>query len=58
MQVLSLHPGKTLQQVQAATGFKVDAAPNLTETPTPSEAELSLLREEVDPLGYVLRRGG
>jgi glutaconate CoA-transferase, subunit B len=56
MHVLSLHPGKTLQQVQAATGFKVEAAPTLTDTPAPSEQHLCLLREEVDPLGFVLNR--
>jgi glutaconate CoA-transferase, subunit B len=58
MQVLSLHPGKTLDQVRSATGFKLEVSEKLTETPEPSEAELCLLREEVDPLGYVLRRGG
>src|SRR5262245_9413466 len=52
MQVLSLHPGKSLEQVQSATGFKLEAAETLTQTPEPSEDELSLLREEVDPLGY------
>jgi glutaconate CoA-transferase subunit B len=58
MQVLSLHPGKMLQQVQAATGFRLEVSEKPAETPAPSEEELCLLRVEVDPLGYVLRRGG
>jgi glutaconate CoA-transferase subunit B len=58
MQVLSLHPGKTKDQVQTATGFRLEISGTLNETPTPSEMELCLLREEVDPQGYVLRRGG
>jgi glutaconate CoA-transferase, subunit B len=58
MQLLSLHPGVTLQQVKAATGFTLDVSERLAETPAPSDEELRLLREEVDPQGYVLRRGG
>jgi len=56
MMPLSLHPGKTLEQVQAATGFKLEPAENLGKTQEPTAEELRLLREEVDPLGYVLRR--
>jgi glutaconate CoA-transferase subunit B len=58
MRVLSLHPGVTLAQVHAATGFKLEVAESPQETPAPSEEELCLLRNEVDPAGYVLRRGG
>jgi hypothetical protein len=28
------------------------------QTPLPSDEELRILREEVDPVGYILRRGG
>lgn len=58
MLLLSLHPGKTLKQVQDATGFKLEVAENLGVTKEPTAEELRLLREEVDPLGYVLRRAG
>jgi glutaconate CoA-transferase subunit B len=58
MMPLSLHPGKTLKQVQDATGFKLEAAETLEVTQEPTAEELRLLREEVDPLGYVLRRCG
>jgi glutaconate CoA-transferase, subunit B len=56
MMVESLHPGKTLQQVQAATGFKLEAAASVGTTPEPSAEELRILREEVDPLGYIIKR--
>src|SRR5580693_5066044 len=56
MQVRSLHPGVTLEQVQANTGFALAANPSLTTTPAPSAEELRLLREEVDPHRYVLGR--
>jgi glutaconate CoA-transferase, subunit B len=58
MRVLSLHPGVTLAQVRAATSFQLIAAETLTETLSPSAEEIRLLREEVDPAGYVLRRAG
>jgi glutaconate CoA-transferase subunit B len=58
MQVLSLHPGVTLQQVRASTGFALGVAEPLHTTAPPTEAELQLLRDEVDPLGYVIGRCG
>jgi glutaconate CoA-transferase, subunit B len=57
MQVLSLHPGVTMEQVRAATGFAIGAVEPLGLTLPPTEEELRLLREEVDPLGYVIGRG-
>lgn len=58
MMLLSLHPGKTLQQVRDATSFRLEVAENLGTTHEPTADELRMLREEVDPLGYVLRRAG
>ncbi len=51
MRVTSLHAGVTLEQVQKKTGFALGVAPDLTETPPPTDEELRLLREEIDPLG-------
>jgi glutaconate CoA-transferase subunit B len=56
MQVLSLHPGVTFEEVQAATGFALEAVSPLAETPPPGKEELHLLRDEVDPHRYVLGR--
>ena len=58
MRVLSLHPGVTLAQVQAATSFRLEDSDAVTATPTPTDEQLRVLREEVDPAGYVLRRAG
>lgn len=51
LRLVSLHPGVTFDQVQARTGFPLEAASPLGETPPPSPEELRLLREEIDPLG-------
>src|SRR5215207_9681251 len=44
MQVLSLHPGVTMAAVQERTAFPIEAAPDVTETPCPSDEELRILR--------------
>jgi glutaconate CoA-transferase subunit B len=56
MEVRSLHPGVSLEQVRAATGFELGVQEPLSLTPPPSELELRILREEVDPFRYVLGR--
>lgn len=56
MQVLTLHPGVTMEQVQANTGFEIGSVEPVGETLAPSEQELRLLREEVDPLRYIIGR--
>lgn len=56
MQVLSLHPGIRFEQVQSATGFQLETAGKPAATEAPTEAELSILREQVDPHRYILGR--
>lgn len=46
----SLTGGTTGQQVEGATGFPVAVPPDVPETPSPSEQELTAMAE-VDPLG-------
>jgi glutaconate CoA-transferase subunit B len=58
MMPLTLHPGVSLEQVQNATGFALEPSPELGVTEPPTAEELRILREEVDPMGYILRRGG
>ena len=57
MQVLSLHPGVTMEQVRGNTGFELGAAEPLLTTSPPTDEELRILREEVDPRRYVICRG-
>lgn len=49
MHVVSLHPGVTLDEVQAATGFPLFAPTVIPETRTPTADELRLIREVIDP---------
>jgi glutaconate CoA-transferase, subunit B len=55
MELQSLHPGVTLEQVREATAWELRAAEDLTETPAPTEGELRLIREELDPEGAYSR---
>ena len=56
MQVESLHPGVTFEQVQENTGFEMLRGDTVDETKPPQADELRVLREEVDPYGYVIGR--
>jgi acyl CoA:acetate/3-ketoacid CoA transferase beta subunit len=51
MRLVSYHPGVSIAQIQARTGFEVEIAPDVHETPPPSAQELHLLRQVIDPLG-------
>ena len=51
MRLISYHPGVTIDQIQNRTGFEIEIAPDVHETPPPGGEELRLLREEIDPLG-------
>ncbi len=51
MTLLTLHPSVTIDDVRANTGWEPKVADDLGETTPPSDEELRLLREELDPLG-------
>jgi len=46
----SVHPGVTVDEVQAATGFELVITGEVPESVPPSDHELEVLREVVDPL--------
>lgn len=56
MRLRSLHPGATLEQVQAATGFALELADPVESTPPPTDRELKALRDEVDPYRIIIGR--
>ncbi len=56
MEVISLHPGVTLDQVRQNTSFEVGVREPLQTTKPPTEQELKILREEVDPHRYIIGR--
>ena len=51
MRLVSCHPGVSVAEVQAQTGFPLEVAPDVTETPLQTQEQVRLLREEIDPLG-------
>jgi glutaconate CoA-transferase subunit B len=48
LRVVSLHPGVTFDEVQAATGFPLTAVSNIPETPRPTAEQLDIIRR-LDP---------
>jgi glutaconate CoA-transferase subunit B len=56
MQILSLHPGVTLEKVREHTGFELGVQEPLSITNPPGETELHILRDEVDPHRYIIGR--
>jgi glutaconate CoA-transferase subunit B len=58
MRVESLHPGVTREQVIESTSFDMLFVDPLTETSEPTDYELKILRQEVDPLGLVIGKPG
>jgi len=54
MQVESLHPGVTREEIIDNTGFEMLFAENVEETPEPTNYQLEILRTEVDPNGMIL----
>lgn len=55
MYIRSLHPFVTLDQVAEATGFELPPAPDMTETPPPTDEDLELLRTRIDPERFYLK---
>ena len=56
MRVASLHPGVTFEEVQQNTGFPLLRAESPAITEPPTAREIEILRNEVDPRGYILGR--
>jgi hypothetical protein len=51
MRLVTYHPWSNPAKVQAHSGFEIEIAPQVCQTPEPTKEELRLLREEIDPLG-------
>ena len=52
MRLKTVHPGRTIEEIQELTGFSLLVPDNVPETQPPSEQELKLLRE-IDLKGYL-----
>lgn len=55
MMLQTTHPGVTIDDVRANMGWAPRIAEDLGETPAPSDEELRLVREELDPGGVYTR---
>jgi len=56
MRIISINPGYSLKDIQDNCGFELLKAAQITETEPPTEIELKILREEVDPHRYDIGR--
>jgi glutaconate CoA-transferase subunit B len=55
MILAALHPGKTVEEAKANTGWELKVAAQLKTTEPVTENELRILREELDPTGIYLK---
>ncbi len=55
MSLAALHPGATIDQVKENTGWPLKVFDHLRYTEPPSEDELNILREELDPTGIYIK---
>lgn len=51
MRLVSVHPGVSVEEVVAATGFALEIGGEVPETRRPTAEELSWIRETIDPAG-------
>jgi glutaconate CoA-transferase subunit B len=54
-QVISMHPGITVEKLKENTGFDLIIPKDVPITPLPTKEQLRLLREEIDPKRVYLR---
>jgi len=54
MMLLNVHPGVTVDDVVENTSFKLIIPENVPATSPPTDEELQLLRDEIDPSGIVI----
>jgi acyl CoA:acetate/3-ketoacid CoA transferase beta subunit len=52
MRLRSVHPGVTVDDVVANTGFELTIEGEIPETRLPTAEELALIREKIDPKGF------
>ncbi len=57
LRLTALHPNKSVEQARQNTGWVLKVMDKLTVTQPPTEMELRILREELDPTGIYLKGG-
>jgi len=56
MRVISVNPGYSFEDIQANCGFEMLKASKVFVTKPPTEQELQILREKIDPKRYIIGR--
>jgi glutaconate CoA-transferase, subunit B len=56
MRISAINPGYSEKDVRMNCGFELLSADNIVESKHPSDTELSILREQIDPYRYVIGR--
>jgi acyl CoA:acetate/3-ketoacid CoA transferase beta subunit len=56
MMLLSVHPGVSVDDVKAATGFELIIPPKVTVTDPPTPDEIRILRQDIDPAGIIIKK--
>ena len=56
MRLIATHPGITVDEVIKATGFELIIADDVETTKPPTEEDLRLLHEVIDPNGFVFKK--
>ena len=57
MILTALHPGKTIEEAKANTGWDLKVAEQVKITEPVTKKELKILRNELDPTGIYLKSG-
>lgn len=55
MKILATMPGETVDSVQAATGFPLLIDKNIYSFDPPTQEEINLIRETIDPQGFFIK---
>ncbi len=56
MKLLSVHPGVTVEDVKSNSSFELLVPSEVTVTSPPTPEEIRILRKEIDPSGFVIRK--
>jgi len=54
LKLLSLHPGVTVDEIKENSSFDIILPTRIRTSPEPSDKDLRILRQEIDPAGIVL----
>jgi glutaconate CoA-transferase subunit B len=54
LKLITLHPGATLEDIKENSGFEIIIPDEVETSYVPTEEDLRLLRQEIDPVGLVL----